>query len=201
MKELKFIHITKCAGTSIENIGIYFNIKWGRFDPTIPFWHYPQSQLSIPTQLKFDWFVIVRHPLTRLVSEFYCKWGGPSFLIETKLDFNNFLINQLKSIQKDPWVRNGHYTPQYLYIEKSISKKIHILYFEDLENQFNNLMIEYGLECKLNKKDNEASNNNFTLHDFNQELIDLICIVYAKDFELFGYELKNLNKKNPMRCF
>tara|TARA_A100001015_G_C14837396_1_gene651048 strand:- start:744 stop:845 length:102 start_codon:yes stop_codon:yes gene_type:complete len=28
MKELKFIHITKCAGTSIENIGYENQIRW-----------------------------------------------------------------------------------------------------------------------------------------------------------------------------
>ena len=31
MKQLKFIHITKCAGTTIENIGKKNNILWGRF--------------------------------------------------------------------------------------------------------------------------------------------------------------------------
>ncbi len=29
MKELKFIHITKCAGTFIEKIGKSKNIHWG----------------------------------------------------------------------------------------------------------------------------------------------------------------------------
>ena len=27
-------------------------------------------------KLKYDWFVIIRNPYERLISEFYCKWGG-----------------------------------------------------------------------------------------------------------------------------
>ena len=32
MKDLKFIHITKTAGTTIENLAKANNINWGRFD-------------------------------------------------------------------------------------------------------------------------------------------------------------------------
>ena len=39
MKQLKFIHITKCAGTSIEDIGIENNILWGRFHTEYGNWH------------------------------------------------------------------------------------------------------------------------------------------------------------------
>ena len=39
MKQLKFIHITKCVGTSIEDIGKQNNIKWGRFHMEYGWWH------------------------------------------------------------------------------------------------------------------------------------------------------------------
>ena len=43
MKQLKFIHITKCAGTTIENLGKEKNILWGRFDKEyssgFEYWH------------------------------------------------------------------------------------------------------------------------------------------------------------------
>lgn len=39
MKELKFIHITKCAGTTIENLGKKNNILWGKFHKEYGWWH------------------------------------------------------------------------------------------------------------------------------------------------------------------
>ena len=84
-KELKFIHITKAAGTSIEDIGNKRGLKWGRFDkeqkyktkPISPsFWHTPFTELDDSYKRKYDWFVVVRNPYTRILSEYYCKWIG-----------------------------------------------------------------------------------------------------------------------------
>ena len=83
MKELKFIHITKCAGTTIENMGKKNNILWGRFHKEYgcnyilgPPWHEIFKNQNTNLKLKYDWFVVVRNPYERLISEFYCKWGG-----------------------------------------------------------------------------------------------------------------------------
>ena len=39
MKVLKFIHITKCGGTTIEDLGKSNNIDWGRFHQEYGWWH------------------------------------------------------------------------------------------------------------------------------------------------------------------
>ena len=75
MKELKFIHITKCAGTSIENIGKRHNILWGKFHKEYGWWHGIFQNKSLEMKLKYEWFIIVRNPYERLISEFYCKWA------------------------------------------------------------------------------------------------------------------------------
>ena len=41
MKELKFIHITKCAGSFIENIGKENNYFWGEWHKEYGWWHQP----------------------------------------------------------------------------------------------------------------------------------------------------------------
>ena len=76
MKILKFIHITKCAGTSIEDVGKENNILWGRFHKEYGWWHEIFINKSKELKLKYDWFVVIRNPYERLISEFYCKWGG-----------------------------------------------------------------------------------------------------------------------------
>ena len=38
-KKLKFIHITKCAGSFIEEIGKKNNINWGKYHKEYGFWH------------------------------------------------------------------------------------------------------------------------------------------------------------------
>ena len=58
MKELKFIHITKCAGTFIENIGKSKNIDWGIHHfrtGEYGHWHQPFLNKSI----ELDVFLLV----------------------------------------------------------------------------------------------------------------------------------------------
>lgn len=76
MKKLKFIHCTKCAGTYIEDLGIKYNLKWGRFHKEYGWHHEKFKQLSYNLKNKYDWFMIVRNPYDRILSEYYCKWAG-----------------------------------------------------------------------------------------------------------------------------
>ena len=97
-KELKFIHISKTAGSSIEHIGKNNNIKWGIFHKEYNHWHEPFSTKEKKLQYKYDWFLICRNPYKRIISEFYCRWGGIGKyenLIQNieKEQFNNFIIN------------------------------------------------------------------------------------------------------------
>ena len=76
MKQLKFIHITKYAGTTIENIGKKNNILWGKFHTEYGWYHENFSNKNEKLKLKYDWFMVIRNPYERLISEFYCRWGG-----------------------------------------------------------------------------------------------------------------------------
>jgi hypothetical protein len=191
-KKLKFIHITKTAGTTIEDIGKKHGLKWGRFDKkqiykkntvSAAFWHKPFTELDDSYKRKYDWFVVVRNPYTRILSEYYCNFAGFSNKKLSYEQINKRLINNIKNIDNN----DGHYIQQYRYVDNSV--KIHIVKFENIEEEFNSLMKEYNLDIVLDKHNNAGKKQkHFNIKDFSEELIDTINTVYDKDFKLFGYK-------------
>ena len=111
-KSLKFVHITKCGGTTVEELS-KGTLNWGRFDmilsdaaseipiPDGSFWHAPPRYYLpyIYKQIveKADFFVVVRNPYTRVISEYYCPWGGPKYknFGESRQAFNRWIYNKL----------------------------------------------------------------------------------------------------------
>ena len=133
MKQLKFIHVTKTAGTSIENIAKEKNINWGRFDDEYKvlspspscWWHH-----VIPKSTKYDWFIVIRNPIDRVISEFYCPYDKVDKRRFSIKQFNDYIVEKIQT-----WTSNqsGHYHPQFLHIEnKDKDTKIHILHFNNL---------------------------------------------------------------------
>lgn len=183
MKELKFVHITKTAGSSIEKCAFKKGILWGSFDPIykerVGFWHKPPEDLLND----YDLFTVVRNPYNRCLSEFYCNFNGN----RNKINKNKFNI-----LIRDKILNNRsyyHWTPQYEYI-KNVK---HILYFENLKEEFHNLMKLYNLPIVLNQKSNKSS-KVYSIKDFDNETISLVQKVYNLDFSL-GYNKEILGKK------
>jgi Sulfotransferase family len=191
MKPLKLIHITKTAGTSIEDIGKKHGINWGRYDteyktPRGIKYHDYFTNVDKNIQNKYDWFMVVRNPYDRILSEYYCKYGGIGLRTNKNtsvIEMNRYIINKIDSMKQRKY--GDHYSPQHLYLDTS--KNIHILKFENLEKEFNELMKKYNLNITLNMKSNESI-KQYSVKDFSNTLIKLINEVYAKDFELFGYD-------------
>lgn len=196
-KELKFIHITKCAGTFVEEIGYKNKIMWGSFHNEYGWWHECFINKSDKLKNKYDWFVIVRNPYERILSEYYCEWGGigKKNISHTKKEFNQFLINKIINRELDCTISKDHYMEQYKYIDSNTT--IHIIKKENLYCELKKLFIDYDIPINIdeyikNKINNKECKNNeciFTIDDFEPELIKLINQVYEKDFILFGYEM------------
>lgn len=185
MKELKFIHITKTGGSSIEDCAYKNKILFGRHHKEYQGWHKFFSEKSLNLKLKYDWFMVVRNPYDRVLSEYYCRWGGiGTFDIKhTKDEMNKFLIHQIRN--RKPV--GDHYSEQFKYLDKNPEVKIHVLKFENLKEEFDNLMKEYNLDLTLNVHLNKSKPKVFSINDFSKELINLINDVYSKDFEIFNY--------------
>jgi hypothetical protein len=164
----------------------------------------------------------VRNPFTRVLSEFYCEFGGPRADISrscgTKEGFNAWISQQLHSILSamttPSTIMHGHWCPQHLYLTDAGGQRIilpdNILRFEKLDSDFEALMTRYRCPFTLKgaKKmltsvnttrpaeatSGGAVKTKFTVADLSAECVDLIRVVYKEDFTHFGYDL------DPLRC-
>ena len=196
-KNLKFIHITKNAGSSIEDVSVDKGMMWGVNHRQYGFWHEKFPRKPEEMRQRYDWFMVVRNPYTRLLSEYawlitdeYVKTDNPY----DKDLFNNVIKEFLENVEKNekchPQVGKyggDHFTEQYKYLDPFTN--IHILKFENLANDFKALMEEYHYDIKLDRTTNARSEKYVSLQDLYPETIALIQRVYKYDFLLFGYSM------------
>ena len=193
--KLKFLHIPKTAGTSIENAAKNNNLLWGRFDKTLKSvypkcapWHCPQK---IPPYC----FCVIRNPFDRFISQFYHANKIEDYNSEK---LNNFIEVKISQIKNNINIDDNHFLPQYKFYEKC-----HIIIsFDNLQNNLNNLMKLFNLpQLILDKlsggeiqqsKRNEQTINRLTYLDINEKNKDKIKEIYKLDFELYN-NIKNLD--------
>lgn len=198
-KPLKFIHITKTGGSAIEHWGRRHDLLWGAFhkeygnwsksSPGKGIWHTFFTMQPLEFKAQFDWFVVVRNPYDRLISEYYCRSLGrpPPLFADRKEGVEHFNRHTRERIEaRYPF--GDHYSEQYLYIEPGV----HVLRFESLALDFAKLMMQYGLPTVLDVRRNVGAKKEFTPADFSAETLRLIHEVYRRDFELFGYTMIKL---------
>ena len=89
----------------------------------------------------------------------------------------------------------GHLLPQHYYVYDNEGNQIvnHIIRFENITSEFDELMRLYGLNVslsqneKINQGHQSAEGVKFSTKDFSQYTLNLINEVYQQDFELLGY--------------
>lgn len=191
-RALQFSHITQNGGTAIEDAAQAHEFSMGRFSPLWKllaggnglFWHRPIRDLDVAVQRRYDWFMVVRDPYTRMISEFYAL--NPSAVTEscTTEVFNQTVSRGIRSWQN---LHNyGHYRPQAQYRPTEDGVVMHILRFEDLNHSFNRLMESYGLPMRLHGT-RVPTERRFTVSDFSEATIQLINDVYHQSFDDFNY--------------
>jgi len=193
-KKCIFVHIPKCAGTSMEqflkdygnNDIDYFGVFNNR-----SLHHLTAYELLMSLRKKkfgkYYRFSIVRNPYDRLLSEYYwCPLINIGYKYnKTKDNFLKYVIFLFKNKNKMLSVYNDHFIPQYdfLYennnlIVNNIFKYEHFSYVNDF------------LKKKLNINNDFITINktNFEKEDWTTEQKELIYKLYKNDFILFNYK-------------
>ena len=219
--KLCFIHIPKCAGTSIRTMITGADPdrfqQWGwnwmprhqRYGDTA---HMPLIDLAPPllAQVKnFRSVTVVRDPLDRFYSSVEQHFSQHEYRVRKPVEEFVFELNTT-NIRYDP--AYIHFCPQHYFI--AIDDKIHvddILRFEDenWQDQFRNILIEQGMpEEKLTLPElNKREKQDRT--PLSEEALTHLYMLYKRDYKMLGYtppvtgefSLKTSDSKNMAKPF
>jgi hypothetical protein len=200
-KKLFFLHIPKNAGTSIENLGNKYGIKWGRFVDkknyklydtpcNYYYWHSPYF-IKIPG---YNYFAIIRNPYDKIISEFYYVGGYNDKHFKAKSHLESFYLwldDKYNIIKKNKHWNNCHILPQYNYIyDNNGNKRVeHIIYMnKDFTKNLDLLFKKYNLNININDfEKNNSREKHFKKTELNNKAIKQINEMYKKDFKYFNF--------------
>jgi len=206
---INFIHITKNAGTFIEDIGFQNNLLLGKYNNSIekyntlsqknndyyhinPNYFYPEiynNNFSLSNKVNF---LVVRNPYDRILSEIFCPWAGIlNFNISPSIEDINQFLNEFLMNPKTFKVE-GHYAIQYHYAydNNDILMVDDILKMETLSNDLKKFNEKYNLNLVINKSSKTNTSTKIcSIEDISKENIKLINEIYELDFKTFNYPM------------
>lgn len=163
-----------------------------------------------------DLFVVVRNPYDRIISEYYyaiselqaSRNNHNKTIINDDSNLNKILHKQLSEFSsqmmtgdasrgipgnKMYYSHDGHLIPQYDFVyDKHNGHRMveHVLFFENFQTDFSNLMAEYELPLTLPKtRVRPKSEKKLGVWNLTLENMLLIEDIYRDDFLEFGYKL------------
>lgn len=208
---LIFVHIPKCAGTTIEKImgtstheEYYCPWKQRRIGSRKTYQHFTYMELK--EELDIEWkdyyvFSVVRNPYERFVSEYNFRkniFSATKIPSDDPKSFEQFVENLKDPVSRRIVRFDGHLETQTSYLEnnsKKIENFINIFKFEDLTPCWDILEKKTGVIYKKDywsrKSVEETPYQNF----YTKETKNIVYDFYKEDFKNFGYS-KNLPQKS-----
>ncbi len=185
---LLFIHIPKCAGTSIEyylrkacSNEFFFSYSSGEL-PCTP-QHFHGALLSkIADVNAIPSFTVVRHPTARIISEY--TWQVKKGKIDVRSEsLDDFIHKVLHEYKLNNYHMDNHLRPQVEFILKS-TLVFRLEYdMEDLKYYLNDIL---DLDCDLSYRNNSSS-SIFDNLSISRRSLELINRTYIEDFLTLGY--------------
>lgn len=189
-----FIHISKTAGTSIENVlrDESCQLLPNQWDTAhVP--HTPLNHLTLQELVDYNIltaaqlnsyfkFCFVRNPWDRLISEIFCRWMSPWFQALTTEE----RIRRACQLATAPTGVANHLRPQQDFVSAAGLAMDFIGRFEYLEADFAYLCHLLGLTSTLphlNRSTRDAYQTYYTA-----ETQALVAATYQRDIAAFHYE-------------
>ena len=139
-------------------------------------------------------FTVVRDPYERAISAYYYQAKRKPNHAHNRESLNNFILHELKRY----WL----YKPQSLYAYGEDGRKIidHVLHFETLGADFENLMKSYNLNVTLpNYSVNARRATKLGVKSLHKHAVNLINEYYDRDFSNFGYKKFTKGKRKSFK--
>lgn len=212
-----FIHVSKCAGTSIERaFGIDTNNNSKINNVNLYGWHSETKQYlqhSTPEELMKNnlisqeiWntyykFIVVRNPWSRAVSDYFWMMNQKKIILDS---FKNFIENRggFKKVMQ-PQKKNNYYThlysqKKYFFIQGKEITYDRVIRFENIENELKALAQDLGMSEKLFEKKSNRSFKKLKHYSlfFNQRRKKIVEKYYLEDINYLNYSFEDNKKMN-----
>jgi hypothetical protein len=130
-------------------------------------------------------FCVVRNPYSRMVSEYEYE---KSINKTTHVNVNAFIRDEFQQYRQNKYVFDGHLIPQFEY---ALGCE-HILKFENLETEFDNLMEQFNISLRLGElqRRKRRENRSASKAQLDEDSIRLINYFCRQDFIRFQYAME-----------
>jgi hypothetical protein len=188
MSDLKFVHIPKTGGTSIETAAKELGINWGKYERQNQYLIHGINKWHTPQRIEGVVFCVVRNPYERILSNFRHLHQITQYKVDI---LNTWIPKILQQVKENPYLRDAHFLQQSEYAQHC---DIHLLY-NDLQRELDwvcdlhgapKMVLPHhfgGPEQDIKRGGQEYY--QFVIEDISSENLGLIKEFYSKDFELF----------------
>lgn len=186
-KKIVYIHIPKCAGSSVKFWLKHVCDKKAVSRGGHPTYEYYSNKYNIEEYYKFT---IVRNPFDRLVSAYnYLKRGGRGGKHDTRASEELKTYNFNQFVEKIELLKQKyiHFQSQMHFIG-NVKHFNHVGRLEDLNQTVTTLVSDLSIDTPLIfPHENKQQHGQYRLY-YDQETIDIVSRVYKHDIDTLNYD-------------